>query len=116
MSMRSYLSDVKETQVIDRQTVKFILNQRQPRNQTDRRANADLVKKIGDGYFDKVGLTPLMGSGAYKVGTIDAGRAITYVRDPNYWGAKPDAGVVVNVGRYNFDQIKCILSKPRSGI
>lgn len=109
MSMRSYLSDVKETQVIDRQTVKFIFKSKD--NQEIKLTVAQMPiwsKKSIDGYFDKVGLTPLMGSGAYKVGTIDAGRAITYVRDPNYWGAKPDAGVVVNVGRYNFDQIKYV--------
>ena len=109
MSMRSYLSDVKETQVIDRQTVKFIFKSKD--NQVIKLTVAQMPiwsKKSIDGYFDKVGLTPLMGSGAYKVGKIDAGRAITYVRDPNYWGAKPDAGVVVNVGRYNFDQIKYV--------
>lgn len=46
-------------------------------------------------------LTPPLGNGAYKVGTISAGRSIEYVRDPNYWGKD----LPVNRGRYNFDRI-----------
>ncbi|MFW2178064.1 MULTISPECIES: extracellular solute-binding protein [unclassified Moraxella] len=109
MSMRSYLGDVKETQVIDKQTVKFIFKSKD--NQEIKLTVAQMPiwsKKTIDAYFDKVGLVPLMGSGAYKVGNIEAGRSITYVRDPNYWGAKPEAGVMVNVGRNNFDQIKYV--------
>lgn len=109
MSMRSYLADVKQTQVIDKHTVKFIFKNKD--NQEIRLTVAQMPiwsKKSIDAYFDKVGLVPLVGSGAYKVGAIDAGRSITYVRDPNYWGAKPAAGVMVNVGRYNFDQIKYV--------
>lgn len=109
MSMRSYLSDVKETQVIDKHTVKFMFKSKD--NQDIKFAVAQMPiwsKKSIEAYFDKVGLVPLVGSGAYKVGAIDAGRSITYVRDPNYWGAKPEAGVMVNVGRNNFDQIKYV--------
>lgn len=109
MSMRSYLSDVKATQVIDKHTVKFIFKSKD--NQEIKLTVAQMPiwsKKSIDAYFDKVGLVPLIGSGAYKVGAIDAGRSITYVRDPNYWGAKPEAGVMANVGRNNFDQIKYV--------
>ena len=109
MSMRSYLADVKETQVVDKQTVKFIFKSKD--NQEIKLTVAQMPiwsKKSIDAYFDQVGLTPLMGSGAYKIGAIEAGRSITYVRDPNYWGAKPEAGVISNQGRNNFDQIKYV--------
>lgn len=65
-------------------------------------------KKSIEADFEKVSLVPLMGSGPYQVGKIDAGRAITYVRDKNYWGAKPESKVMANVGRFNFDAIKFV--------
>lgn len=49
-----------------------------------------------------------MGSGAYKVGQIEAGRSINYVRNTDYWGQNPDAKVMANVGRFNFDTIKFV--------
>jgi microcin C transport system substrate-binding protein len=46
-------------------------------------------------------LTPPLGSGPYKIGTVTAGRSITYVRDENYWGKD----LPVNKGRHNFGSI-----------
>lgn len=46
-------------------------------------------------------LTPPLGSGPYKIGTVTAGRSITYVRDDNYWGKD----LPVNKGRHNFGSI-----------
>lgn len=43
-----------------------------------------------------------VGSGPYRIGRIEAGRAITYERDENYWGKD----LPVNRGRYNFDRIR----------
>lgn len=109
MSMRSYLAGIKDIQVIDNYQVKFIF---------DGADNAELLLTVGqmpiwkkqsiDENFDKVSLTPLVGSGAYKVGHIDAGRSISYVRDPNYWGTKSESAVMANVGRFNFDTIKFV--------
>ncbi len=52
--------------------------------------------------FDKTSLVPLTGSGPYTLKTIDAGRSLTYQRNPKYWGR--DLGV--NKGRFNFDEIR----------
>ena len=52
--------------------------------------------------FDKTTLQPILGSGPYRMGTIDAGRSITYVRVPNYWARD----LPVNRGRHNFDRIR----------
>nr|WP_246274543.1 extracellular solute-binding protein [Hyphomicrobium sulfonivorans] len=52
--------------------------------------------------FDHTSLTPPIGSGPYRIGRVDAGRALTYVRDPNYWGRD----LPVNRGRFNFDEIR----------
>ena len=52
--------------------------------------------------FEKTTLEAPLGSGPYTVESVDAGRSITYRRNPNYWGAK----LPVNVGRNNFDTIR----------
>lgn len=46
-------------------------------------------------------LEPPLGSGPYRVARVDPGRSITYVRNPDYWGAD----LPVNVGQHNFDEI-----------
>ncbi|MEN8129467.1 MAG: extracellular solute-binding protein [Pseudomonadota bacterium] len=52
--------------------------------------------------FAKTTLQAPLGSGPYKVTSIDPGRSITYRRDPNYWATD----LPVNVGRNNFDVIR----------
>src|SRR5205823_14581298 len=52
--------------------------------------------------FAKTTLEPPLGSGAYKIDSLDAGRSITYRRVNNYWGAD----LPVNKGRFNVDQIR----------
>lgn len=52
--------------------------------------------------FDQSTLVPPIGSGPYRVGDVDPGRSITFVRDPNYWGRD----LPVSRGRFNFDEIR----------
>lgn len=52
--------------------------------------------------FEDTSLDAPIGSGPYRVAKVDAGRSITYERDPNYWGKD----LAVNRGRFNFDQIR----------
>ncbi len=52
--------------------------------------------------FGAASMTPLMGSGPYTVSNVDAGRSISYRRDPDYWGKD----IPVNRGRFNFDEIR----------
>ncbi|SNT70071.1 extracellular solute-binding protein [Psychrobacter sp. LV10R520-6] len=105
MYIRSYLGDIKEVQALDKQQVKFIFASDD---------NKEILLTVGqfpifaktsiDESFEKISLTPLMGSGPYKLGRVDAGRSVSYVRDPNYWGRH----LMVNRGRYNFDMIKFV--------
>jgi ABC-type oligopeptide transport system substrate-binding subunit len=105
MFIRSYLGDIKAIEIIDKQQVKFVFVSAD---------NKEILLTVGqfpifakasiDANFEKISLTPLMGSGPYKLGRVDAGRAVSYVRDPNYWGRK----LMVNRGRYNFDSIKFV--------
>ncbi|WP_225735379.1 ABC transporter substrate-binding protein, partial [Psychrobacter sp. FME5] len=105
MYIRSYLGDIKDVEIIDKQRVKFVFKSDE---------NKEILLTVGqfpvfakssiDTDFEKITLTPLMGSGPYKLGRVDAGRAVSYVRDPNYWGRD----LMVNRGRYNFDMIKFV--------
>ncbi|WP_341704892.1 extracellular solute-binding protein [Ferrovibrio sp.] len=51
---------------------------------------------------DKVTLEPWAGSGAYRIGSFEANRHITYVRRDDWWGRD----LPVNKGRYNFGSIR----------
>jgi len=105
MYIRSYLGDIKDIQIINKQQVKFIFASAD---------NKEILLTVGqfpifakssiDTDFEKITLTPLVGSGPYKLGRVDAGRSVSYVRDPNYWGRD----LMVNRGRYNFDMIKFV--------
>ncbi|GAA0313676.1 extracellular solute-binding protein [Psychrobacter aestuarii] len=105
MSVRSYLSAVKEVQVLDKQRVKFVFNGAD---------NTEIALTVGqfpvfakssiDTDFEKITLTPLLGSGPYRLGKVDVGRSVSYERDPNYWGKD----LMVNRGRYNFARIKFV--------
>lgn len=105
MYIRSYLSDIKDVQIIDTQQVKF-------RFKSD--DNKEILLTVGqfpvfakssvERDFEKISLQPLMGSGPYQLGRVDVGRSVSYVRDPNYWGKN----LMVNRGRYNFDRIKFV--------
>jgi peptide/nickel transport system substrate-binding protein len=52
--------------------------------------------------FDKTSLDPPIGSGPYIVGKVDAGRSLTLLRNPNYWGRD----LAINRGLWNFDEIR----------
>jgi microcin C transport system substrate-binding protein len=52
--------------------------------------------------FEKTTLEPPLGSGAYRVDSVDPGRSITFRRVKDYWAAK----LPVNVGRDNFDSLR----------
>ena len=47
-------------------------------------------------------LEPPLGSGAYKVKSVNAGRSISYERVPDYWGKD----LPVNIGSNNLDEIR----------
>lgn len=52
--------------------------------------------------FEETTLTPLIGSGPYRIAAVSPGRSITYARNPDYWGRD----LPVNRGRFNFDEIR----------
>ena len=51
--------------------------------------------------FERLGMTQPVGSGPYRLASVDPGRSVHFVRDPNYWGRD----LPVRRGRDNFDRI-----------
>jgi microcin C transport system substrate-binding protein len=52
--------------------------------------------------FDETTLSPLPGSGPFKMAKVEPGRSITFERDLNYWGRD----IPSRKGFYNFDSIR----------
>ena len=52
--------------------------------------------------FEQTTLEPPIGSGPYRVGRIEAGRILTFQRNPDWWARD----LAVARGRYNFDEIR----------
>ena len=102
---RSYFSSVEKIERLAERKVKFTFAEGD---------NRELPLIIGNGLpvlpkaywagkdFAKTTLEPPLGSGPYRVGPVDPGRAITYQRVDDYWGAH----LPVNAGRYNFDTMR----------
>ncbi len=99
---RTYFSEVKGLTVLGEREVRFDF----------KRANAELPLIVGgmpvfsqkwgaDKLFDQVVTDIPIGTGPYKIGKVDFGKDIEYVRDPNYWAK--DLGV--RKGMFNFDRI-----------
>ncbi len=98
-----YYADVEKVEALDTHTVKFTFKNNQ---------NAELALIIGqvpvlpkhfwqDKEFAKSSLEIPIGSGPYRVASVDAGRNITYQRNNNYWAKD----LAVNKDQYNFDSI-----------
>ena len=99
----AYYQDVIKSEALDDLTVKFSF-----RNA----ANKELPLIMGqlpilpkhywqDREFAKSSLEIPVGSGAYRIQSIEAGRSIVYQRVKDYWAAE----LAVNRGRFNFDKI-----------
>jgi peptide/nickel transport system substrate-binding protein len=52
--------------------------------------------------FEETSLSPPIGSGPYVVGEVEAGKSLTLVRNPDYWGRE----LPINRGFWNFDEIR----------
>ncbi len=52
--------------------------------------------------FERTTLEPPVGSGPYILAGVDAGRSLTYRRNPNHWAKN----LPVFKGRFNFDEIR----------
>jgi microcin C transport system substrate-binding protein len=105
---RTYFSEIASVVVLSEREIRFNF----------KRANAELPLIVGgmsvfshkwgaDKPFDKVITDVPIGSGPYKLGQVDFGKDIQYVRDNNYWAKNLN----VRKGMFNFDRISYRLYK-----
>ncbi|MFG5777486.1 extracellular solute-binding protein [Comamonas sp. J-3] len=104
---KTLLAEVDGCDVLDERTLRFRF----------KKPNRDLPLTVGglpvfsrdwgkgeDGktkQFDQIVTDIPIGSGPYKIGPVNFGKDITYVRDPGYWGKN----LPVRVGSNNFDKV-----------
>ena len=106
------LRDVSRAEVIDDQQVRFVFTGPETRDLPMTVAELPILSKA---YytahdFTQTTMDPPLGSGPYKVTHAQQGRAITYGRNPDYWGWK----LPVNRGRYNFATLRVDFFRDRS--
>ena len=112
--LRLYYADIQKITALDKYTVRFDFKQKTSSLNTVR-SNVKLALSIGqmsifsrqdwqNRPFDQVSMRAPLGSGPYLIDKIDAGRSITYKRNPDYWGRD----LMINRGKYNFDRIKYV--------
>ena len=101
-----YLSDLDKTEVLSRYQVKMSFKSNNNSEMPLILAQMPIYsKKNWQGKdFGRITMQPILGSGPYLIESIDAGRSISYKRNPNYWAKD----LPVNRGKYNFDRLKFV--------
>ena len=101
---RTYYSKVVRADIIGPLQVRFDLSGSQDRELPLILGLMPILPKhaIDPERFEETSLEPPIGSGPYIVKHVDAGRSATFVRNPDYWGAK----LPINRGLWNFDEVK----------
>jgi microcin C transport system substrate-binding protein len=101
---RAYFANVAKAEKVGGRKVKFTFSGSENRELPLITGQLPILPKhYWEGrQFDKTTLEPPLGSGPYRIETFQAGRSITYVRVPDYWGKD----LPVNRGRHNFDRIR----------
>lgn len=104
--IKNYLSEIKSVKALNDRDVRFDYKSNTNTEITAIVTEVPIYSKkdfAGKAYDRIMAIAPL-GSGPYVIDRIDAGRAITYKRNPNYWAKD----IAVNQGRNNFDLIKYV--------
>jgi len=102
--LRSYYTNVAKAEKVGDRKVKFTFSGGENRELPGIIGELPILPKHywATREFDKTTLEPPLGSGAYKIDSLEAGRYIVLRRVPDYWGAK----LAINVGLNNFDTIR----------
>jgi len=101
---RSYYAKVKAATALGAHTVRFDLVDDNDREMPLILGLMPILARhaVDPNHFEETSLTPPVGSGPYVVAEIDAGRSITFRRNPDYWGRN----LAVNRGLWNFDTVR----------
>ncbi|WP_411063747.1 extracellular solute-binding protein [Vibrio rotiferianus] len=103
-NIKSRFKALKSVSVIDSHTVKLDFGEGGSKLQILNSGNLPVLPKhIWEGRdFTKPSLELPIGSGPYKVASVEPGRSVVYELRDDYWGKD----IAVNKGKYNFKQIR----------
>jgi microcin C transport system substrate-binding protein len=103
-SYRSYYGDVTKVEKEGESGVRFSFKSAENRELPQILGQMPVLSKAywSGRDFEKTTLEPPLGSGPYKIESLDPGRSITYHRAADYWAAD----LPVNKGRHNVDAIR----------
>jgi peptide/nickel transport system substrate-binding protein len=101
---RTYYSKVAKAEIIDPRTVRFDFADTGDRELPLILGLMPVLPKhaIDTATFENSTLAKPIGSGPYVVADVNAGRSVTFKRDPNYWGRN----LPINRGLWNFDEVR----------
>src|SRR5271163_4536435 len=101
---RTYYSKVAKAEVLDPRTVRFDFADTGDRELPLILGLMPVLPKhaIDVATFENSTLAKPIGSGPYVVADVNAGRSVTFKRDPNYWGRN----LPINRGLWNFDEVR----------
>lgn len=101
---RFMFADVEKAEAIDERQVKFTFKVANNRELPGTVGGLPILPRhYWEGRdFEKTTLDPPLGSGPYRIDSLDQGRSITYRRVEDYWADK----LPIMVGRYNFGTIR----------
>ena len=99
----TYYQDVVKYEAFNERTVKFTFRSNDNKELPLIMGQLPILPKHywQNKQFDKSSLEIPLGSGPYRIKSINPGRAIVYERNDNYWAKD----LPVNKGRYNFDLV-----------
>src|SRR5581483_597403 len=101
---RTYYAKVAKAEALDARTVRFDFADGSDRELPLILGLMPILAKhaVNPATFENSSLKPPVGSGPYVVGAVDAGKSVTFKRDPNYWGRD----LPINRGLWNFDELR----------
>jgi peptide/nickel transport system substrate-binding protein len=110
---RQYYSKVAKAEAPDPLTVRFDLSGANDRELPLILGLMPILPKhaVDVATFEETTMTPLIGSGPYRVSAVKPGASVTLTRNPDYWGLN----LPVNRGLWNFDEIRLDFYREANG-
>src|SRR6266436_2749884 len=110
---RQYYSKVAKAEAPDPLTVRFDLGAANDRELPLILGLMPILPKhaVDVATFEETTMTPLIGSGPYRVSAVRPGASVTLTRNPDYWGLN----LPVNRGLWNFDEIRLDFYREANG-
>jgi peptide/nickel transport system substrate-binding protein len=101
---RLYYSKIVKAEALDERTVRFDLTGANDRELPLILGLMPILPKhaVDAVTFEETSMTPLIGTGPYRIGPVKAGTSIMLERNPDYWGRD----LPINRGLWNFDEIR----------